>query len=509
MIKVLVAEDELPLLRGITNMIESIDQEFHIVKRAINGAEALDYVSRNPVDLLFTDINMPMMDGLELLRQLSEQFPEIATVVISGFDEFSYVQKAIQYRSKNYLLKPVNREELETLLHKMKKEMQSNSYKEKEEYLTNLLFKNVMPETEVLGGKLLPICLCAGACSASGGADSPTVNEFWGKIPIRTLIYEICGRSTGVFCYLGRNANELILLIEDTGVQSADQIGEALLQSIQADLPITIVWEGRDFPVKELRRTVFSLFEKVRTHGVYGETTIVSGEEAKREEFDCSLAEVNAILFAVKKADTEKLRKTMIMIARRMKEHRISQQNLEHVIQKLVRNMCAEKEEISAPEQLTGEAMELISDSLSLEQFFEDFLLLWEKFISDETPENGKELMQEVDHFIRTHIEQAITTKMLSRRFGLVSPYLSRLFKEYKGETPTQYIQNIRVECARELLVRYPEMLAKDVAELVGYSNPLYFSKIFKKKTGVYPSEYRMRFGEKKEEAVGLQALKK
>lgn len=160
-------------------------------------------------------------------------------------------------------------------------------------------------------------------------------------------------------------------------------------------------------------------------------------------------------------------------------------------MQKILKLICPAKEENNQRTEFIAKALELISDSVSLEQFFEDFFELWEKTFFEDCVENGKELMQEVENFIINHAEQPITTKMLSKKFGLVSPYLSKLFKDYKGETPTQYIQNIRISRAKELLVRFPELLAKDVAEMVGYNNPLYFSKIFKKKTGVYPSEYR------------------
>lgn len=180
MIKVVVAEDELPLLRGISNMIEAVDPEFCVVKCAKNGQEALEYMNKEPVDLLFTDINMPMMDGLKLLQILSENNPEILTVVISGFDEFSYVQQAIQYRSRNYLLKPVNRYEFETLLCNLKMELNQNSYKEQEKYLTRLLFGNEVTKSVPFSRRLFPICLCAGPVPVMAMSMPPQSMNFWG-----------------------------------------------------------------------------------------------------------------------------------------------------------------------------------------------------------------------------------------------------------------------------------------------------------------------------------------
>lgn len=490
MIKVVVVEDELPLLRGISNMIESIDPEFCVVKRAKNGMEALKYINKESVDLLFTDINMPMMDGLELLSILAESYPEILTVVISGFDEFSYVQKAIRYRSRNYLLKPVNRDEFEKLLSDLKTELKHNSYKEQEDYLTRLLFGNEINESVSFSGRIYPICLCAGACSAYGFADAPTINEFFGKIPIQSFLYEICGRKEGIFCYIGRNANELVILVEACSGKSVSDITKEILEKVAEELPITAAYEEKEFPLTELRKIVYALFDRMRLEGVYGETSIVN-ELQQRKEYTLSFTEENALLYAVKKSSVEEVRKTLEIVTAQMKKERITQKNLEQVMQRILKAMCPSKEDNSQRTEFIAEALELISDSVSLEQYFEDYFNLWEKTFFGEGVEAGKELMREVEIFITSHIEQPINTKMLSQKFGLVSPYLSKLFKDYKGETPTQYIQNIRISNAKELLVRYPDMLAKDVAEMVGYSNPLYFSKIFKKKTGAYPSEYR------------------
>ena len=83
---------------------------------------------------------------------------------------------------------------------------------------------------------------------------------------------------------------------------------------------------------------------------------------------------------------------------------------------------------------------------------------------------------------------------MLAQEFGLVPSYLSRLFREYKGITPNHYIQDIRIEKSKEILVSCPTVMTKDIALMVGYVDffRVIFLKYFKKNTGVSPSEYRM-----------------
>lgn len=106
------------------------------------------------------------------------------------------------------------------------------------------------------------------------------------------------------------------------------------------------------------------------------------------------------------------------------------------------------------------------------------------------------DIMEEMENYIKKHMTEAVTAAELAERFGLVAPYLSKLFKEYSGYTPPQYLQKIRLDQAKKLLESEQNYLAKDVAEMVGYPNPLYFSKVFKKNIGIYPSEYRKKYRE-------------
>lgn len=270
MIKVLVAEDELPLLRGIRIMIERINPEFCVVKCALNGKEAVDYLKENPVDVIFTDINMPLLDGIELMKFTREHYPETIIVAISGYNDFHYAQQAIEYQVKRYLLKPIVMEDMEALIEEIHKEYHEHSEQKERDKLVEVFCTN-----------------------------------------------------------LGGNLKEEIL--------------------------------------KE-------------------------GSGLKRQ--------------------------------------------------------------------------------------------------------GNEELMQKVEVYIREHLTEPITVRELAAEFGLVAPYLGKLFKDHTGYTPGQYIQMLRIEYAKCLLSVNEELLAKDVAGMVGYSDPVHFSKLFKKKVGVWPSEFKGKKGE-------------
>ena len=96
MIKVLIVEDEPPIARAVKQLICRYSDAFQVVGTEINGRAALERLGRGEVDVVFTDIRMPVMDGLELLENIQRDYPEVVTVLLSGYQEFEYAQKAVR-----------------------------------------------------------------------------------------------------------------------------------------------------------------------------------------------------------------------------------------------------------------------------------------------------------------------------------------------------------------------------------------------------------------------------
>lgn len=116
MLKVFVAEDEPWIRAAIVEMVESFGHDIKVVGDATNGIEAWHMIQQLWPTVLITDIMMPVMDGLELVRNISENKIPMAVIIISGYENFQYAQKAISYGVNKYLLKPVKREELQDAL---------------------------------------------------------------------------------------------------------------------------------------------------------------------------------------------------------------------------------------------------------------------------------------------------------------------------------------------------------------------------------------------------------
>ncbi len=117
--KVLVADDEKLIARSISRRIDESGRNFRVVAQAGTGLEALEMAKEWMPDVVFSDIKMPEMDGIGLISRLQEMNPSILCVIVSGYSDFEYTRAAIQNNAVDYLLKPVNPEELSALLARM------------------------------------------------------------------------------------------------------------------------------------------------------------------------------------------------------------------------------------------------------------------------------------------------------------------------------------------------------------------------------------------------------
>ena len=120
MLKVLIADDERRSREGLRSVIDWDDLDMEVAHCAKDGKEALDFINNNEIDILITDIRMPEMDGIELIKNIAIANKDISIIILSGYGDFSYAQKAIRYGVSNYLLKPVHLDELTDILRSIK-----------------------------------------------------------------------------------------------------------------------------------------------------------------------------------------------------------------------------------------------------------------------------------------------------------------------------------------------------------------------------------------------------
>ena len=504
MIKVLIAEDEFPLLRGIARLIEKADPDFSVVMLAKNGKEVLEYLENHEVDVVFTDINMPIVDGLQVLKYIKEKHPQIISVVISGYQDFLYAQQAVRYEAKRYLIKPIENHELCALLKELKEQISCQKEKKKDLLLKQILFGEKQIGNNKYGLKdaeeknefknVYPIYIVAKAYCISDLEESEFDNEFWNNVDLRTFLKKEIKSLVGTYTYYGKYFNEMIVLLETEEVENIELMVTKYLQRKELIFPIAIVAGDVCTDIFEVGNIVTQLRKKLLRNWKYGRCEVIN-EDNKWPSFRMKKSTEESLQYMIKQGKFKGFQDLLVVIQKQMEEENITQYDLEHTLKKILMFIQMYEtgflnEEISNP---TREINDIIMRSNSINEIFEEFIFWCQRLMFPNEEENTAALVQRVDAFIQEHYTERITTKMLAQEVGLVPSYLSRLFREYKGVTPNHYIQNIRIERSKEMLLNCPTVLTTDIALMVGYVDSSYFFKVFKKNTGVSPSEYRMR----------------
>ncbi len=129
MYQVITVDDELVIRSGITNFINSEIEDFKVLHSFSDGAEAIEFIKTNDIDLIISDIKMNRVSGIELAKYIYENKPYIKVILLSGYREFEYARSAIQYGVKNYILKPTNFSEFKEVLSQTKLEMDQDRAK--------------------------------------------------------------------------------------------------------------------------------------------------------------------------------------------------------------------------------------------------------------------------------------------------------------------------------------------------------------------------------------------
>ncbi|WP_055107291.1 response regulator [Paenibacillus ihumii] len=125
--KVLIADDEFIIREGIRESVDWEKLRLQVAAEAEDGEEALELALRHQIDILLVDLNMPIMDGIELMKHIREELPDCKIVIITGHDEFAYAQTAIRLQVKDYILKPANPTQLEKVLRQVRDELEAEA----------------------------------------------------------------------------------------------------------------------------------------------------------------------------------------------------------------------------------------------------------------------------------------------------------------------------------------------------------------------------------------------
>lgn len=531
MMKVMIADDELKVCRLIHFLVDWNSLDMEVVATVHNGIEALKAIEEYRPDLIITDIKMPGCDGLKMIEQSKKMNPSLVYIVISGYKQFEYAKKAIQHGVSNYLLKPIDKEELiHTLKHakeqyvKRTEQMskgerlevfeQESKERARKAFFEEVLFKknaeNIDTNLNSLNQKYQYYFQEGRFQTAAIKVDglhelTQEDQKYIGTKIIRELEQNLndcwewetsCGE--GIY-YLIANYPESM---KDMKERFTKILGNLSLQrDVLKDFEVSIgLGEAGDSPAvfeKGFKSAKWALDQRL----VLGTNQVIQGENKNSNAFVDSdiFREFNHRFYeSVELQDQRGMKEALSELEERLKTRReTTGYEILQMCKEAVNVYLFALKNLSLPTESASRFFEKFHVEIhncgtaektfaylnkSIFTSFEEIAA--EKQMLDVKPVRLAKI------YIAEHLGDPISLESVSDVAGFNPAYFSTVFKKETGSTFSEYLLTRRMEKAKELLRESRDSVA-NICVMVGYSDVKHFTKNFMKYTSLKPKEYR------------------
>lgn len=529
--KIIIADDEPKICKLITKLVDWASLDMEIITIAHDGIEALSAIEKYKPDIVITDIRMPGYDGLELIRRGQECSPDTEFIIISGYRQFEYAKNAIHYGVKNYLLKPIQKNELlETLTkirsHYLQKHsaitneekyqllIESNKNQKRLDFLKEMLLKTT--DSSLFSVEAVN---AAYSYSFQDGVFQVALIKVDGlDYTISTeadYIYEkirnFVSKKLSSYCYdascMPEKSLYYILMnyeeIHQKEIRSALKkfLNELLCQKeILHHINVTL---GLGTAQKSINEIPVSL--KIARLAI--EQRLIMGTNILLDENHIVKNEPNASIFhefskrfttSIDKLNEGEILDSFSFLKKQLVQtpdisgHEILQVSKE-ILQLYIVSMQKNSFAISDKEQFLDKFYKTLDNQSSwqnvLSLLYKTILDSYKECCNTRIQEENKPI-REAKNYIKANLKSTISLDQISAIAGFNPSYFSSLFKKETGITFSEYIIQVRMERAKELL-KETDWNISVICEEVGYFDLKSFTKNFKKYTGLRPNEFR------------------
>jgi len=525
MIQALVVDDEPMHIQGLVRHVRWESLGYASPLTAVSGEAALAVMREHEVDVLITDVSMPGMTGIELVARAKEADPGVQVLMVSGYNEFEFVQEAIHVGAQGYVLKPIKVEEVEAKLMAFRAALEKLRRIEEE---TNELQEKVTGSLDAVKERF--------AHDLIEGAVDREMLESWSRLlELPTLAG---GIRIAVFGYdrfmdSGLDAKSRVLrgagFFRTVSVSLSD-IASVIVARIGADEVMAVHLNPTAEDQARMEKQI--AFVQRIMQEQYGSTVTVGVSDMYAEWSDVPLAykKVKFMMARARLIDGGQLLYEDRLDELDFQDYRVREEYIPAIVRMLGESDDAEKaleyagnvfgmletrhafsyvqafglgliSELARSQKQADESaaernvsvMQRLIDSSQASQVRELVLDYLTRYAVSERKEQATQqhhLIRRIADYIEAHLEENVTVKHLAELHHINASYLSVLFKKETGKTVSEFIQETRMNRAMELL-QDPTIRIYEVAERVGFQTAAYFAYLFKKFTGRTPQEYR------------------
>lgn len=522
--RVLIVDDEDIIREGLCSSISWENLGMVVIGKAEEGMEALEFFREDTPDIVITDIKMPFMDGLELIEEIRKDYPETFIIIISGYDQFDYAQKAIKMGAFDYILKPIDIDYVEELLVKIREKYnQGKKLKEQvnisQELLQSEFLKDVMlgkiVDLDKIKTKYTELFYLQnafynsvmilevddqGVKDAAIGTDNVEVrNQVKEIVQIEEQCFVIeIDQNRIIVCCFDKQEDTIKKRLTDLSGEIRERLKGQMEMEVTVSVGFGQIYKGITFIRKSFEEASSSLENKFimgyNQNFYYEEVK----ENAKRysnliNNFD------NEIIYSIDFSSKESIRVSLSELFSSMKEAgRNSSQYTKMIVSSIyMQSIKALKEVDGLLEEIFNNPIKEIEQNTkhqTIEAVSKNLLNNLYKiadYLNNRGSIEGKNNIEKVKEYINQnfHISH-ISINDAARYANMSVSHFSCLFKKETGLTFIDYLTSQRMEKAKYLL-KASNYKTYEVSEMVGYNNSTYFSTTFKKYTSYSPSEFR------------------
>ena len=520
MIRVMLVDDEPYIRQGLKHIVDWEKYGYEIVAEAENGAQAIEVLKETSVDLMFVDLKMPGMTGLELIAYVKEHsLQPIRFIVLTGYADFQYAQKAIELRVAEYILKPVKQEELTALLERHNEQFHKEIKAQQESFTFHvsrvILGKYTAEDVEQVAKQLDP------------GMDWKYVSFEFDKTKDNfvALCYEEKMQAQQELTeylrrLLGEDASHVaesletdenvfgagILLerrlYEEKGMSETEYL-EDLQKKVNVHSEYSIfVYAGQKVSgVEQLYESYQSIRVARCLHGLaeQGEGVLSYDDyKNRRPSMRIDEADVEQLLEAVRGNDAGQILEASEQIFAKIKKSDMTMEmvnaGIYHILYRMMELAKEFNDETNQQEVLSYIGKESFDRLILMgsADAFGRFVLDYAGYLAEIKRKDKQDVIDKIEEYIEEHYMENLSLKTLGEAFYINNVYLGQLFKKRFGIPFKEYLNKLRMEKAKKLL-NDTNLRIYVIAKEVGFGNVDYFINKFVQSEGVTPSQYRMK----------------
>ncbi|MFV0504490.1 MAG: response regulator [Lachnospirales bacterium] len=483
MISVILIDDEPASLYHMNLLFQKHTTSFQILECFDNSETAVNFLKENRVDLVITDINMPVISGIDMVHIIRELNLNTEIIIVSGYSEFSYAQEALRYGVLDYVLKPINKNKVVSTMEKVEEIINSKKYELKKSLIKSLangIDVDLRTLERVFPDKYFTAIF--------------RINSLNRRFSKRDL--EIFSRKKERLFVYGRDECEALFLFPSS-IMDYDLFQNYLKNNMKKkDIGdyITSVYSNYKIEAKDFKDCFQKMYDCLTFSLVIGKDQKICVDNYKNTN-EIFKSDNLDFLENLSNYSSDEFNKNFERLFNIYIQENKTQIWLENEINMLFKFLMSKSNM-----EFSDETIYVIEDAFYYSQDMESLRdtladIISKYLLEDNNKIDTQEFIDKVKRYIEKNMDKkmdkSMTLKSIGNHFGVSDSYLGKLFRKYEDTTFNNFLAKKRIEKAKMLIENDKDFMIKDIAEKVGYSDQFYFSRIFSSIVGVSPSEYK------------------